>query len=112
MTLADKLMTEADFLNWLINLAHLHGWHIAHFRPARTEKGWRTAVSGDGKGFPDCVLVRPPRVIFAELKIPPNQPSEEQWEWLYSLQSCFPPVDCFLWHPSDRDFIEQLLEGK
>jgi hypothetical protein len=30
----------------VIELAKLRGWRTAHFRPARTAHGWRTAVLG------------------------------------------------------------------
>jgi hypothetical protein len=45
-----------------------YGWRAAHFRPARTAKGWRTPVAADGAGFPDLVLVRRTRIVAAELK--------------------------------------------
>ena len=88
-------MKESDFQKQVIDLAHVFGWKIAHFRPAMTEKGWRTAVSGDGKGFPDCVLVKPPRVIFAELKTDIGKISPAQAEWLNLLSAC-PGVEVYL----------------
>jgi excisionase family DNA binding protein len=57
---------------------------IAHFRPGRTAHGWRTAVEGDGKGFPDLLLVHPDAgfVWFVELKRDDNkglQPEQAMW---------------------------------
>jgi hypothetical protein len=48
-------ITEAAFLRQVLDLAKLRGWRTAHFRPAQTSRGWRTAVQGDGAGFPDLV---------------------------------------------------------
>ena len=59
--------TEDGFLGWIIDQAQWSGWTVAHFPPARTEQGWRTAVAADGAGFPDLTLVRD-RIIFAEVK--------------------------------------------
>ena len=58
------------------------GWRCAHFRPARTVHGWRTAVQGDGKGFPDWVLVHDRGgVVFVELKTSRGKltPAQEAW---------------------------------
>jgi hypothetical protein len=59
---------ERDFQTAVIDLAHLAGWTLAHFRPAQTRHGWRTPVAGDGQGFPDLILTKGPRLVIAELK--------------------------------------------
>jgi len=100
-------VTEAGFQKTVLEFAKLHGWRTAHFRPAKTAKGWRTAVSGDGKGFPDLVLVRGTRLLFVELKMWRNTPSSEQESWLRTLRQTFAEV--YLWYPSDWDQIETVL---
>src|SRR5258705_9090381 len=50
-------MSEEELLTAVLQLCRVLGLRTAHFRPARTEKGWRTPVSGDGKGFPDLIIV-------------------------------------------------------
>ena len=75
-------MTESELLDVVLETAALFGWRSAHFRPAMTKHGWRTAVSGDGKGFPDLTMVRGDRIIFAELKSRRGQMSDDQWDWL------------------------------
>src|SRR4030095_7136207 len=79
--------TEAHWYGTVIDAARIAGWRVAHFRPARTAKGWRTAVQGDGKGFPDSVLVHAGagRVWFVELKLDGAKPTLEQQQWGESL---------------------------
>jgi len=101
--------TEDDFLSWIIDYAHLRGWLVAHFRPAKTDKGWRTAVSADGKGFPDLVMARRGIVIFAEAKSADGLISPEQIAWNKELngEGYFPKS--FIWRPVDRDEIQEVL---
>src|SRR5262245_42102129 len=51
------LHPEEALLRQILQLARLWGWASYHQRPARTARGWRTALSGCA-GFPDLVLVR------------------------------------------------------
>lgn len=100
--------TEAGFTRAVLELAKLHGWRTAHFRPAMTAKGWRTPVQGDGAGFPDLVLVRGCRLIFAELKATKGRVSPEQTEWLTRLMGA--GAECYIWRPDDWDEIVAKLE--
>ena len=78
MTLAH----ERDYYATVIDAARVAGWMSAHFRPAWTRHGWRTAVQGDGKGFPDFVLVHPGgRVWFVELKLDGARLTPQQADW-------------------------------
>ena len=100
--------TENDLLAHVLDAAKLFRWHRAHFRPARTMQGWRTAVQGDGEGFPDLTLCRPPRLIFAELKSATGKVSDKQQEWL-TLLAQIPGVETHLWRPKDLDEIVRTL---
>lgn len=72
-------MTEAELLQQVTQLAELLGWQWVHFRPARTQHGWRTPVSGPlGKGWPDLVLVRRDRLVWMELKVGRGKLTAEQ----------------------------------
>jgi len=73
---------ERHFQQQVIELAHLCGWRVAHFRPARTEKGWRTPVAADGAGFPDLVMLRGEELLVLELKSDKGKATDEQQEWL------------------------------
>jgi hypothetical protein len=95
-------LTENDWKRRVTDTAKLFNWRWAHFRPARTAKGWRTAVEGH-KGFPDLVLVRPPRVIFAELKVN-TRPTFEQAQWLDDLSEVS-GVEVYLWTPDNWNHV-------
>lgn len=101
-------ITEAEFLRQVLQYARLHSWMSAHFRPGMTRKGrWVTAVSGDGVGFPDLLLVKPPKLIVAELKVGKNQVTTEQRAWLYAFREA--GILAFVWRPSDWPEIERVL---
>jgi hypothetical protein len=104
-------MSEAQLLANVIELAHLFGWRVAHFRPAMTKHGWRTPVSADGKGFPDLVLVRD-RVLFVELKAQRGRTSPEQLEWLAALSNA--GASPTVWRPAEwvDGTIEQVLRHR
>lgn len=96
------LVTEKEWKAKVIETARLFGWRYAHFLMAQTKRGWRTPQEGD-LGFPDMVLVRPPRLIIVELKAQPatrqaGQPSEGQAEWLRQL-ALVPGVEAYCWRP-------------
>jgi len=59
-------------------------------------------------GFPDLVLLRPPRVIFAELKTADGRLSPDQREWRTKLLAC-PGVEYHLWRPEDWDELREVL---
>ena len=92
--------TEAGFLGWVRDRA-------AWARPP-----WRTYHTlrsrGSEPGFPDLVLVRPPRLIFAELKATGGRVSRPQRGWLTDLEAT--GVEVYLWWPSDRPTIERILQ--
>jgi hypothetical protein len=106
-----KKYTEASFTNQVIQLAQLHGWRVAHFRPARTAKGWRTAVSGDGKGFPDLVMLRNDEMIVAELKMPKGRLTPEQEAWMNQFDLISYCAER-RWTPDDWPEIERMLNPK
>lgn len=101
-------MKESEFQKQVIDLARLRGWRVAHFKPAMMRGRWVTPVQADGGGFPDLVLVRPPRVIFAELKQDKSYPSPAQRAWLEMLALCS-GVESAVWRPRDLDVIASVL---
>jgi hypothetical protein len=91
-------MTEAELQDAVIEMAHLFGWRVAHFRPARTANGWRTPVAADGAGWPDLTLVRE-RIFFAELKSDRGTMHREQLDWLVALGKA--GAEHHVWRPSE-----------
>lgn len=105
-----KAMTEADLQRAIIDAAKLYGWRVAHFRSARTEKGWRTPVEGDA-GFPDLVLARGGKVLFMECKSEKGRQTQEQAEWedAIAYPRMSPDRNYFLVKPADLDFVLEEL---
>jgi hypothetical protein len=68
---------------------------------------WRTAVQGDGKGFPDLVLLRDGVLLVAELKVGNNKLSPSQAAWLAAFRAA--GVAASVWRPGDWSLIEQAL---
>lgn len=103
----DRRLTESEWQQRVIDLAHLLGWRVAHFRAARTQTGWRTPVAADGAGFPDLILVRD-RLIAAELKTQRGTVSWPQQQWLDALQAA--GVETHVWRPSDWADVQRTLQ--
>jgi hypothetical protein len=103
-------MTESEFSDAVVDLAHTFGWTVAAFRPARTQHGWRTPVRYDAKGWPDLTLVGGPhdQILFAELKAGHNRPDPDQQQWLDRLNRC---ARAFVWWPTDSDRIATVLSA-
>lgn len=92
-------ISEDDLQKTVLDLCRLLHVRVAHFRPARTDRGWRTPVAGDGAGFPDLVLVGPSGVLWRELKTQKGTISSDQLDWLADLQRA--GADAGIWRPSD-----------
>ena len=99
-------LTESQFTGQVIRLAILYGWQVCHFRPAKTARGWRTAIQGHA-GAPDIIAARNGRVIGAELKVGRNKPTDDQLLWLAHWGK-----DGYLWYPSDWQQIEDVFSGR
>lgn len=102
-------ITEGAWQANVIELAHVLGWRVAHFRPARTLHGWRTAVAADGCGFPDLVLTRE-RLVVAELKARRGRLTADQRAWLDALAAA--GVEAYLWRPDDWPHVCDVLQGR
>lgn len=73
----------------IIDLAHTHGWRVAHFASVPiTRRGktfYATPVEADGAGWPDLFLVRDRRAFAIEVKGDGDTLRDQQQEWLSAL---------------------------
>jgi hypothetical protein len=94
-------MRERDFQAMVVEAAGYLGWRAYHTFDSR-----RSAP-----GFPDLVLVKPPRMLALEIKTERGKVRPEQIAWLADLGQV-PGVTALLVRPSDWDRLEQLLMGE
>lgn len=92
--------TEERFQATLIKTARALGWEAYHTHNSQ----------GSVEGFPDLVLVKGPRLIFAELKGKGGKYSAAQNRWLQLLAAT--PNEVYRWTAKDWDEIEAVLRGK
>jgi hypothetical protein len=92
--------------NLFESVAHGFGWRTAHFRPAMTGKGYRTAVSGDGKGFLDWLVLRE-RLVVVELKTKGDKlrPDQKLWEEAWKRTG----AEVHVFWPKDWDKLVRVL---
>lgn len=91
-------MTEAQFQRAIVDLARDCGWLVQHAQPTRSKNGkWLTSGAA---GFPDLVLLRPPELLFLELKSASGDATAKQKQWISRLQRV-PGVDAYIVRPAD-----------
>jgi len=90
-------MLEAEWHRQVEQIAGLCRWTKYHTRDSR----------GSDEGFPDLILLRPPRWVVAELKKMGEDPTAEQLEWLRLFAAC--GAETFVWRPSDFDQVSTVL---
>jgi hypothetical protein len=95
-------VTEKELTGYVRDLAAVFRWKRYHT--------WRSQHSP--AGFPDEVLVRPPRLIFAELKVGrfglvKHEPTIEQKEWLCLL--ALTGVEVYIWRDTMLEEIAEIL---
>jgi hypothetical protein len=90
-------ITEKAFTGQVVQLARMLGYRVYH--------PWLSVHSA--AGFPDLVLVRPPRLIVAELKVGKNMPTAAQREWLDDLRAS--GAESYVWRPEDMQEIGEVL---
>ena len=99
-TSRSKAMTEKQLQAAVLKLARLSGWLCYHTFDSRRSQ----------PGFPDLVMVRRSRIVFAELKSERGKPTDSQGEWLNAIDATG-KVEVYLWRPkhwTDGTIEEQL----
>lgn len=94
------LLSERDFTSQIRDVARTFGYLRYH--------AWLAKHSP--AGFPDEVLVRPPRIVFAELKAEKGKVSQAQMDWLDQLAAC--GLEVYLWRPGMLDEIIECLRPR
>lgn len=93
-------LSERQWQAQVLRLAGLHGWMAHHTHDSRRSQ----------PGFPDLVLVRAGRLIFAELKTDTGRLRPEQAVWLDELQRT--PAEVYVWRPADVDAVVAVLSRR
>ena len=91
---------EEGWLDVVEEYARLRGWLVYHTRDSRRSE----------PGFPDLVLIRRRRIIFAELKTDRGRLTGSQKQWLGNLLGLGDPVEVYLWRPREWPDVERHLK--
>jgi|TARA_R110000824_G_scaffold248337_1_gene437455 hypothetical protein len=83
------IVDERSWQNTILELADLKGWYVYHNPDSR-----RSAP-----GFPDLCLIRPPRLVFVEVKRETGSLTKKQKDVLSMLTAC--DVENYVARPSD-----------
>lgn len=96
---------ERRFTDGVKRYARRGGWLPFHNLHAK----------GSDPGLPDLILLRVPRLVVAELKIPPNTTTDWQDVWLTSFETLgmlagpHLSIETYVWTPEDWPEIERVL---
>lgn len=100
MLRAGDLMSERAWQDVVVDLARLCGWLPFHvLRSKGMEAGW-----------PDLVLIRPPDIVFAELKRERGKVTAAQARVLDMLERC--GLEVHVWRPSDFPAVHDRLASR
>lgn len=109
-------MTEEQLQRAIVSAAEAAAWRVFFLpdwlyrlamaslkRSRRNDRHWARS------GFPDLVLCRPPRLIFAECKSHRGAVRDTQASWLTALRNC--GVEVYVWRPEHLDDVIAMLGG-
>ena len=94
-------LPEAALLRQIITLAKRTGWKVYHTHDSRHSEA----------GFPDLVLAKPGRLIFAECKRRTGKLTAAQAQWLDLLRHTLPTLEVYTWRPADWPAIVAIVGG-
>lgn len=91
-------ISEKAWQAMVLELAGYYRWGWYHtYDSRRSVSGW-----------PDLVLVRPPEIVYVELKTNKGRLSAAQKDWLAVLEGCGQEVH--VWRPRDLDLVHERLK--
>lgn len=105
--------TEKEWQKAVIVEAKKNGWLYYHPERAmvRNHDGSVRWLTNGVPGFPDLVLVKPPTVLFLELKRDrKSQPTDAQVQWVTAIQACS-QVEAYVVSPMDAPDLFDLLRS-
>lgn len=93
--------TERELTSWVMGLAGSCGWLVHHNPDSRRVQ----------PGIPDLILLRPPELLFIELKRLGKRSTlrPKQVEWIDSLQRCGQEAE--VWTPAEIPTIWTRMTG-
>lgn len=107
--------SEAEWQRTVVAAAKLNGWRV-FWVPQWVWRvvfaTWKRTGNRRGRdwpeaGLPDLLMVRPPRVVVAELKRKGGRVEPTQRAWLDDFAAS--GVEAYVWFPSDWDEVERVL---
>jgi hypothetical protein len=93
-----EVVSESQWQKDVRKTAHSYGWR-SYYTPYSL---------GASPGWPDLVLVKPPRVVFTELKVRTGKLRPAQEETRDLLERC-EVVEYHLWRPADEAEVLEVL---
>jgi hypothetical protein len=98
-----RTVTEKALQDAVYDCARRLGWMAYHVFDARRST----------PGFPDLILIKPPRLIVAELKTHTGRLSPAQREWLDRFRA-IDGVEVYVWRTKDwlEGTVEAILRGE
>jgi hypothetical protein len=108
--------SETEFRATVIEAAERLGWKVWSIN----DSVYRALIVANRKlgihfrppaaGFPDLVMVRGDRLVFAELKSNTGTVRPEHKVWLDALAELRYPVEVHIWRPREFDCVLEVLE--
>ena len=105
-------LSEKRWQAQVVSLATALGWRVRH--DAATNAPRRCSACGEVRRLPrnapgalDLILIRRPRIVWAELKTDDGKLTPEQEREIDDLRACGQEV--WVWRPGDLDSIAKVL---
>lgn len=89
---------EKKYMQSILTLARILGWETHHVFDSRYSSA----------GWPDIEMVRPPRHVYAEIKLDGTRLDPEQEKIIGLLRLC-PQLEVYVWRPSDWPEVQKIL---
>lgn len=105
-------LTERRFMQQVLRYAELMGWRWWHDRATNAPRACKhckrkLSLPRNESGHPDLLLIRRPRVVWAELKAQRTPVTDAQRDWITELRAC--DQEAYVWRPDDWPEIERVL---